>query len=76
MVGSMNNGGPLEGVTVLDFSQIEMGPCATQVLGDFGRSAGGVVRDKQDAGADDGQGFDGAWSWLMAAEYGAVEIEQ
>jgi len=27
---------PLEGVTVLDFSQIELGPCATQVLGDFG----------------------------------------
>jgi crotonobetainyl-CoA:carnitine CoA-transferase CaiB-like acyl-CoA transferase len=27
---------PLEGVMVLDFSQIEMGPCATQVLGDFG----------------------------------------
>jgi crotonobetainyl-CoA:carnitine CoA-transferase CaiB-like acyl-CoA transferase len=26
----------LAGVTVLDFSQIEMGPCATQVLGDFG----------------------------------------
>ena len=36
MVGSMNSGGPLEGVRVLDFSQIEMGPCATQVLGDFG----------------------------------------
>jgi crotonobetainyl-CoA:carnitine CoA-transferase CaiB-like acyl-CoA transferase len=27
---------PLDGITVLDFSQIEMGPCATQVLGDFG----------------------------------------
>ncbi|PWU23887.1 MAG: formyl-CoA transferase [Candidatus Rokuibacteriota bacterium] len=27
---------PLQGITVLDFSQIEMGPCATQVLGDFG----------------------------------------
>jgi crotonobetainyl-CoA:carnitine CoA-transferase CaiB-like acyl-CoA transferase len=34
MVGPMM--GPLEGITVLDFSQIEMGPCATQVLGDFG----------------------------------------
>jgi crotonobetainyl-CoA:carnitine CoA-transferase CaiB-like acyl-CoA transferase len=27
---------PLSGVTVLDFTQIELGPCATQVLGDFG----------------------------------------
>ncbi len=27
---------PLDGITVLDFTQIEMGPCATQVLGDFG----------------------------------------
>jgi crotonobetainyl-CoA:carnitine CoA-transferase CaiB-like acyl-CoA transferase len=36
MVGSMNNGAPLGGVTVLDFTQIELGPCATQVLGDFG----------------------------------------
>lgn len=29
-------GGPLDGITVLDFTQIELGPCATQVLGDFG----------------------------------------
>ncbi|HXF82778.1 MAG TPA: CoA transferase, partial [bacterium] len=28
--------GPLAGVVVLDFSQVELGPCATQVLGDFG----------------------------------------
>ena len=36
MVGSMKPVAPLEGVMVLDFTQIEMGPCATQVLGDFG----------------------------------------
>src|SRR5262244_3102797 len=36
MVGPMKNVAPLEGVTVLDFTQIELGPCATQVLGDFG----------------------------------------
>jgi crotonobetainyl-CoA:carnitine CoA-transferase CaiB-like acyl-CoA transferase len=36
MVGPLNPGAPLGGVTVLDFSQIEMGPVATQVLGDFG----------------------------------------
>ena len=36
MVGSVNDGAPLGGVTVLDFSQVELGPCATQVLGDFG----------------------------------------
>jgi formyl-CoA transferase len=27
---------PLSGITVIDFTQIELGPCATQVLGDFG----------------------------------------
>jgi len=36
MVGPMSGVRPLDGVTVLDFTQIEMGPCATQVLGDFG----------------------------------------
>jgi crotonobetainyl-CoA:carnitine CoA-transferase CaiB-like acyl-CoA transferase len=36
MVGPMNSVRPLDGVAVLDFTQIEMGPCATQVLGDFG----------------------------------------
>ena len=35
MVGPMNVA-PLGGITVLDFTQIELGPCATQVLGDFG----------------------------------------
>src|SRR5712692_8736229 len=36
MVGPMMNVAPLGGVTVLDFTQIELEPCATQVLGDFG----------------------------------------
>ncbi len=36
MTSEPANGLPLGGVTVLDFSQIELGPCATQVLGDFG----------------------------------------
>ena len=36
MVGAMTGTGPLDGVLVLDFTQIELGPCATQVLGDFG----------------------------------------
>ena len=48
----------------------------TQVLGDFGRSAGGVVRDEQDAGADCGQGLDGAGRGFMSAEDRAVEIEE
>jgi crotonobetainyl-CoA:carnitine CoA-transferase CaiB-like acyl-CoA transferase len=36
MAGSANGTAPLGGVTVLDFTQIELGPCATQALGDFG----------------------------------------
>ena len=32
------NGGtqPLSGVKVVDFTQVMMGPCATQMLGDYG----------------------------------------
>lgn len=36
MVRTVTGTGPLDGITVLDFTQIELGPCATQVLGDFG----------------------------------------
>jgi crotonobetainyl-CoA:carnitine CoA-transferase CaiB-like acyl-CoA transferase len=49
MVGSMNNVAPLGGLTVLDFSQIEMGPCATQVLGDFGAD---VIKIERPGGGD------------------------
>ena len=27
---------PLDGIRILDFSQVELGPAATQMLGDFG----------------------------------------
>ncbi|HEU5299711.1 MAG TPA: CaiB/BaiF CoA-transferase family protein [bacterium] len=33
---AVGTAGPLEGVVVLDFTQVELGPCATQTLGDFG----------------------------------------
>jgi formyl-CoA transferase len=39
---------PLAGITVLDFTQIELGPCATQVLGDFGADV--IKIERPDAG--------------------------
>ncbi|MGH2361416.1 MAG: CaiB/BaiF CoA transferase family protein [bacterium] len=36
MERTVESPGPLDGVVVLDFTQVEMGPCATQTLGDFG----------------------------------------
>ena len=50
MVGPMTDGQPLEGVTVLDFTQIELGPCCTQTLGDFGAD---VVKVERPDGGDD-----------------------
>jgi formyl-CoA transferase len=54
MVGSVsvaltNGSAPLAGVVVLDFTQIELGPCATQVLGDFGAD---VIKIERPGGGD------------------------
>jgi hypothetical protein len=46
------------------------------MLGDFGRPAGGVIGDEQNARADYRECLDGADSGFMAAEDGAVEIEK
>ena len=51
-------------------------PHSAQMLGDFGRSARGVVGDIQHAGSDRGEGFDGAVRRFVAAEHGAVEVEK
>jgi hypothetical protein len=46
------------------------------MLGDFGRSAGGVIGDEKDPRADYRECLDGAVSGFMAAKDRAVEIEK
>ncbi len=45
---------PLGGVSVLDFTQIELGPCCTQVLGDFGAD---VIKVERPQGGDPSRVF-------------------
>ncbi len=40
---------PLDGVTVVDFSQVMMGPCCTQMLGDYGAD---VIKVERGPGGD------------------------
>ncbi|NGO11602.1 CoA transferase [Streptomyces sp. HC44] len=71
--------GPLDGVTVVDFTQVYAGPCCTQMLGDFGADVIKIERpgtgDLSRTSFPDPAGLDNPVFWSINRNKRSVSID-